>query len=266
MLEIAFGAALADEQVHSEAQLLPRFVQLRALVIGANAGERVGVQVFPAQAGRMAVDHFAAARFDLRQLALHSQKNAGIIHQLGDAGDPIVRDHQAQIVRGEARARRFQMRRRHAGRQHDEKIDRQILARLEHVTDPIHPENVRVFVRIDDHRSGAMRHDRARELGDRHHRAFDVEMSVDQTRREIRALEVDDFFRVVIAETDDALVVHRDVGFMDLAAEDVDELRVFEKEIGRFLAARDAEFVLDLSHLSSVPPKSIVILSVAKDL
>jgi hypothetical protein len=35
---------------------------------------------------------------------------------------------------------------------------------------------------------------------------------------------------------------------VNLAAEDVDELRVFEKQIGGHLTARDAEFVLDIAH------------------
>ena len=60
-------------------------------------------------------------------------------------------------------------------------------------------------------------------------------------------LEIDDFFRFVIAKADDAAVVDRDIRFVNLAAEDVDELRVFEKQLRRLFAARDAEFVLQIS-------------------
>ena len=73
-------------------------------------------------------------------------------------------------------------------------------------------------------------------------------MSVDQTRREIRAPEVDDLFRIVFAKTDNAAIVHRHVSVMNLAAEDVDELSVFEEQFRGFLSARDAEFMLDVFH------------------
>ena len=103
-------------------------------------------------------------------------------------------------------------------------------------------------MRVDDHRSSAVRHDRARELRDRDHRAFDMEMAIDQTRREISAGDVDDFFRLIIAEANHASIVHRHVGLMDFAAEDVDEPRVFEQDICRSFAAGDAELVLNFPH------------------
>ena len=103
-------------------------------------------------------------------------------------------------------------------------------------------------MRIDHHRAGAVRHHRAHKFRQRDHRAFDVKMPVDQTRGEIRAVEIDHLFRFVIAESDDAAVIHRDVRFVNLAAQDVDELGVLEEQLGRFFAARDAELVLQFSH------------------
>ena len=73
-------------------------------------------------------------------------------------------------------------------------------------------------------------------------------MRVDQTRREIRALEVDNIFRVVIAKTDDAAIVDRHIGGMNLPTEDIDELGVSEKQPSRRLAPGDAELVLDFPH------------------
>ena len=62
-----------------------------------------------------------------------------------------------------------------------------------------------------------------------------------------RVLEHQGDFRV-IAEADNAAVVDRHVGVMNLAAQDVDELRVFEKQLRGRLAARDAELMLDVFH------------------
>ena len=51
----------------------------------------------------------------------------------------------------------------------------------------------------------------ADEFGQRDHGAFDVEMAIDQTRREVGAVEIDDFVCLVIAEADDPPVVDGDV-------------------------------------------------------
>ena len=109
MLKVPFGAAFPHENVHSEPQFLAGLLQFRALVIRAHAGERIGVQILPAQPGRMPIDHFAFARLDLGQLALEPEKHARVIHQFRDARDAFVRDHEPQIIRRETRARRLQM-------------------------------------------------------------------------------------------------------------------------------------------------------------
>ncbi len=97
VFEIAFRAALAHEQMHPEPQLLARFLQLRAFVIGTHASERIGIQILAAQPWRVAVDQLAFAGADLRQFAFHPEKNAGIIHQLRHARDAFVVDHLRQI-------------------------------------------------------------------------------------------------------------------------------------------------------------------------
>src|SRR5437870_2026723 len=142
------------------------------------------------------------------------------------------------------------MRRRNTRRQHDEKIDRKILARFEHVTNPVHAQDVGVLMRVDHHRPGAVRSDRADELRDRHHRAFDVKMSLDQTRREVSAGKIDNFICVVITKTDHAAIIHRHIRGVHFSAEHVYDLRVLEKFLRGFLSPRDRELVLDLSHLT----------------
>ncbi len=51
VFEISLRASFPDEQMQPEPQLLPRFLQLGALVVGAHSGERVGIQVFPRKPG-----------------------------------------------------------------------------------------------------------------------------------------------------------------------------------------------------------------------
>ena len=55
--------------------------------------------------------------------------------------------------------------RRHARRRHHEDVERQALGRLEHPLHALAPEHVGHLVRVGDHGGGAVRHDRARELG-----------------------------------------------------------------------------------------------------
>ena len=93
-----------------------------------------------------------------------------------------------------------------------------------------------------------MRHDRAHKFRQRDHAAFDMEMPVDQTWRQICAGKIDNLLRVIIAEANHAPVIDRDVGVVNFAAQHVDELRILEEQLGRLFAARDAQFVLQLSH------------------
>src|SRR2546423_1562073 len=73
-------------------------------------------------------------------------------------------------------------------------------------------------------------------------------MSVDHSRREVSAGNVDDLFRVVIAEADHATVVHGHVGFVNLAAQNIDEARILEEQLRRRFTARDTELVLNVAH------------------
>ena len=58
-----------------------------------------------------------------------------------------------------------------------------------------------------------------------------MEMPVDQARRQVRALEVDDLLRLVVAQTDDPPVIHRYVRAINLAAQDVDEVGVLKEPL-----------------------------------
>ncbi len=93
--------------MHPEAELLLRFGQLGGFVIGLDPRQHVGIQIAAPQTRSVAVDVLALARFDLGQLALGAQIDAGIIHQFGDAGDALVADHQSEVLRRDSGARRL---------------------------------------------------------------------------------------------------------------------------------------------------------------
>ena len=143
------------------------------------------------------------------------------------------------------------MRRGHAARQHDEKIHREIFGGFQNVADAVEAEDVGVFVRVNDHRTGAVRHDGARKFRRGEHGAFDVEMPVNQARRQIRTLEINHLLRLIIAEADDPTVLDGDIGLVDFAAEDVDDTGVFEQQLGAMFAARHGKFLLEVAHLFS---------------
>ena len=159
VFEVPFGAAFAQEDVDAESQFFTGFLEFGGFVIAAHAGEDVGVEIFPAQSGCVAVDGLAFARIDLGEFTFEAEENAGIIHQLGDAGDAFVVNHEAQVARGQPRAGAFERRGRDATGQHDEAIDGQVAAGLDHVANALDPEHVGVFMRVDDHRAGAAGND-----------------------------------------------------------------------------------------------------------
>ena len=246
--EVAFGTAFAQQDVHAEAEFFARLRDLDRFMVGTHAGEHVGVEIFSAQAGRMAIDAFAFAGFDFGEFAFCAEIDAGKIHEFSHARHPFVADHQAQIVRCDARAGGFERGGGNTTGQHDEKIERQIFARFEHVTNAVEAEDVGVFVGVNHHGAGAVRDDGAGEFRRGEHGTLHVKMAVDQARREIRAPEIDDFASLVITDAHNAAVIHGDVRGMNFAAEHVDEFGVFEKEFRGLFAAGDAEFLRDVAH------------------
>ena len=80
-----------------------------------------------------------------------------------------------------------------------------------------------------DHRGGSQWYDRARVLGRWNHAAFDVDMGIDQARRQVRALEIDHRSGFVVAEPDDSRAHSGDAGFDDFATQYVDYASVVEQ-------------------------------------
>ena len=76
---------LADQQPHPGAEPLAALLGRERLVVGADPGGGVGLQVATEHAGRVPVDVVAARDGELRQLALGAGDHAGEVHHLGEA-------------------------------------------------------------------------------------------------------------------------------------------------------------------------------------
>src|SRR6266568_3945185 len=103
-------------------------------------------------------------------------------------------------------------------------------------------------MRIDDHRARAVGHDRAGKLSRCQHRTLHVKMRIEQARRQVSTLQVDDVLRFVLAQADHSPVIDGNVRSINLAAENIDEVGVFEEGFRWPFTTRDAEFLLKVAH------------------
>ena len=249
VVQVAFGRALAHEDLHAAAEFLLRLLARGAFVIAAHAGEDVGVELGTGQSRRVAVDPLAARRVDFRKLGLHAAVHSGEVHQFGHAEHILLAGVQDDVHRREPGARRLQRGCRDAGRHHHEDVERQVFRCLEHVVDAVESHDVRELMRIDHHGGGAARHHGAGEFRDREHGAFDVDVGVNEGRGEIASAAVDDRPALVRPDADDHAVRHRDVAFMDLAAQHVHDPRVAEHDVGGLVPPRRCQFLPDVVHV-----------------
>jgi hypothetical protein len=117
-VQILFGAALADHDVHPQAQLFPGLVQGGAFVVRGRSGQDIGVQGPAPQTRRMAVDGTATGGPELTQNGLVPSDHARNIHDLGQPEQPVRMpgQHGRHILRLKACPGRGHVRRRHARR------------------------------------------------------------------------------------------------------------------------------------------------------
>jgi hypothetical protein len=247
-LEIPFRAAFAQQNVHAEPQLFPGFGYGHGLMIRSHSSQGVGIEIFAVQARGVTVNAFAFAGLDFGEFAFLPKKNARKIHEFRHARHAIIADHQFQIIGRDAGAGGFQVRGGNSTRKHDEEINRQILGGFEHVTNAVQAEDVGVFVGINYHRAGTVGDDGAGKFRRREHRAFHVEMTVNQTWSEISAAQIYHLAGFVVAKADHAAILDGHVCLVNLATEDVDDASVSEEEFSGSFAARYGKFLLHVTH------------------
>src|SRR5882724_13018718 len=73
-------------------------------------------------------------------------------------------------------------------------------------------------------------------------------MSIDEARSEVGSFEIDHVMGLVFSHPNHASIFNRNVRGINLAAENVDEIGIFEKHFSRLFTAGNAEFLLDVTH------------------
>ena len=200
VVEVLRGRPLADPDVHPAAHLLVRLGAREALVVRADAGADVGVQVEPGEERRVAVDRDAppAGVLHLRDDGGVAEEEARDVHDLGEPEHVRQAVERREVLRGERGARRLEVRRRDARRKHDEDVDREVRRRRQKAADAGDAPHVRDLVRVRDRRRGPVDGGEARERARRRHGGLDVEVRVPERGRDVRAPEVD---RVVLGRS-----------------------------------------------------------------
>ncbi len=74
--------ALADQHGHALADLLQRFLGRRGLVVGADAGGEIAVEIESAHERRVAVDMTVGEGRDLGEAGRIAREDAGKVHEL----------------------------------------------------------------------------------------------------------------------------------------------------------------------------------------
>src|SRR5690606_769523 len=148
--EVLGGGAFPQHQVHAEAQALPAFLGAGALVIGSDAGQPVGGQLFAGETGGMAVDDLPVPTglFDLGPDAGNPVQNPGHIHQFSQAQDPGVGEKGSQVFCFQPGPVVFQVGGRHTGGQGEKDVKGQVFRGLQKIPDAFRTPDVGQFVGI----------------------------------------------------------------------------------------------------------------------
>jgi hypothetical protein len=234
-VQVARHRPLPDQHRHPLRQLLQRLRSARRLVVGADAGREVAVQVHATQQRRVAVDVPPLEGAQLGEAARVAREHARVVHELGQADHlRMVRDLQ-QVRRVEPRAGGLHARRRHAARELDAQVHHGALGRLQEVADALHARDVGDLVRVADRRRHAAGRDAALELEGRDEGGFDVQVRVDEAGHENEARDVDLAPAAVAAErADDAVAADRHVARQQRARDQVEDPPALQHQLGRF--------------------------------
>ena len=238
--QVGEGGALAHHHPHAAPQLLPRLIEVHALVVRRDARGEVGVQVLSRNARRVARQDDVARR---RHLAPHvrvSLDERRVVHHLPQVGAPpllkhLPNGHHVQLIPG-----RFKSGCRDAGGRAQEDVDGQSAARQVHVADAGKPQGVRYLVGVRHDGGRPVDHHGVREGRRRHQAAFDVDVPVDQAGDQDGPRRIQDTVPLVApADARDPVPADGDVGLLVLHGKDVRDAGPPDHEVRRLAAPGD---------------------------
>ncbi len=236
--EILRHRALADQHGHALADLLQRFVGAGRLVVGADAGGKIAVEVASAQQRRMAVNVAIGEALELRDAARVGGKHPGDVHELGEPKNLRVIAIAQKVGGLDPRARGLELGCRNAARELHAQVHDHALGRGEEIVERGGAEDVRHLVRVADRRRHAARQHAALELERRDERGFDMQMRVDEARDGNAPAAVDLARAVIFAVgADDGVAADRDIGRHERTGDEVEQAHALDDEVGRRRAA-----------------------------
>jgi len=180
---------------------------------------------------------FAEGRYLLQDL-FPAGEDAGVVHHLGEPQDAVPAGQLQEVFHRKLRSRRLEARRRHARRQHDEDVERETCTPVEDVFDAFDAENVGDFVGVGDDGGRAVGDESLRQLPRRKHRAFDVDVCVDEAGGDEFSAAVENARPGVTAPHADYMAAQNGyVGIKNITSEDVDDPASLQQQVGGDLAA-----------------------------
>ena len=112
-LQVPRHRRLADQEPDARAKPFAALLECERLVVRADPGCGVRVQLLAVDAGRVAVDVLGAVEPELRQLALVAGDDAGEVHHLREAEHPPPAQERLEVAVVEGAPRRLERRGRH---------------------------------------------------------------------------------------------------------------------------------------------------------
>ena len=225
--------ALPHHDVLSAPQLFHGFMDVRAFMVGLHPGGDIGVQLLPAEEGRMSVNFFArsGAVADLLQdLFVRAHRAVGV-HQLCQTQHPGLLVIGAQLLRFQHRAGLVQPGGGHTGGQHEVDRKRQIFRGLQHKIQPCRTCYIGDLVRVGDHRRSAVGQNRLFKGRTAEHGAFNVDVPIHKPRADILALQVQLGLAGIVPHAKDDALTDGYIGMLDLVCEHIDDPGVFQHQL-----------------------------------
>ncbi len=185
--QVARRGGLADQQPHPRAEALAPLLDRGRLVVGADAGRGVRLQILAQHAGSMAVHVGRQLEPELLELVRVAVDDAGEVHHLGEPEHAAAAQEPLQVAGRERAPRRLELRRRDGRGGHEEDVERDLVGQ---VCEPVHAvraEHVGDLVRVGDDRRRAEGQDEPGELVHEQLRGLQVHVRVDEAGDDVAA-------------------------------------------------------------------------------
>lgn len=233
--EILRARSFPQKQMQTGFQLFDRLVGIDRFVITRNARQPIRHQITAMNAGRMPVDGPAFKRFQNFQHALISVQHIVKTHHFAQAKHLMIFHIRFHIPGHKiAGAVRFKTGGGNGRGHHHINIERRERGFFEHVVQPGFSAGIDDFMRVRHQHRRSPLQKRQRDAKGRSQRAFNMNMGIDQTRQNIRAVQIVLFLAGIRSDTRNFSVVDRNIFGYDRVGKDIDDVRVFQNQIAVF--------------------------------